>query len=276
MTGPQLRGHDEGAALPVRRRHLTRRGLQIALGVLWLLDGGLQAQPFMFTRDFATQLIAPLGQGQPGVVSGPVNFAARVIAQHPFAWNLMFVAAQLLLGVGLLLRRTARIALIASIVWALGVWYTGEGLSGLASGHASLLTGAPGSALLYAVLAAAAWPNGSRNAEAPAGWLVWAWVALWVGAAAYQLLPGQNNGSAVANLLSDAAGGSPTWLAPVDTSIANWVGRNGAVAVAALAVVEFLVGVTALSRKTRTWALTVGIVVSLAIWVIGQDLGQLY
>jgi hypothetical protein len=174
------------------------------------------------------------------------------------------------------MRRTARIALIASIVWALGVWYTGEGLSGLASGHASLLTGAPGSALLYAVLAAAAWPNGARNAEAPAGWLVWAWVALWIGAAAYQSLPGQNNGSAVANLLSDAAGGSPTWLAPVDTSVANWVGRNGAVAVAALAVVESLVGVTALSRKTRTWALTVGIVVSLAIWVIGQDLGQLY
>lgn len=264
------------AAPTVRRRQLNRRGLQIALGIFWLLDGGLQAQPFMFTRDFATQLVAPVGQGQPGVVSGPVNFAARVIAQHPFAWNLLFVAAQLLLGVGLLLRRTARIALIASIVWALGVWYTAEGLSGLASGHASLLTGAPGSALLYAVLAAAAWPNGTRNAEAPAGWLVWAWTALWVGAAVYQLLPGQNSGSAVASLLSDAAQGSPSWLAPVDTSIANWVGRNGALAVGALAVMEFLVGVTALSRKTRTWALALGIVVSLAIWVIGQDLGQLY
>jgi hypothetical protein len=27
---------------------------------------------------------------------------------------------------------------------------------------------------------------------------------------------------------------------------------------------------------TRTWALAVGLVLSIAIWVIGQDLGQLY
>src|SRR4051812_4608300 len=37
---------------------VTRRHLQIVLGLLWLLDGVLQAQPFMFTRDFATQTIA--------------------------------------------------------------------------------------------------------------------------------------------------------------------------------------------------------------------------
>ena len=50
------------------------RTLQIALGLLWLLDGVLQAQPFMFTSDFVTQVIAPVGQGQPGFVSGPVHW----------------------------------------------------------------------------------------------------------------------------------------------------------------------------------------------------------
>jgi hypothetical protein len=61
------------------------------------------------------------------------------------------------------------------------VWYFGEGLSGLASGHASLTTGVPGSALLLAVLAAAAW--------GPAPWLPFAWAVLWVGAAVFQALP---------------------------------------------------------------------------------------
>ena len=56
------------AELFARRRPSNRRHLQIALGVLWLLDGALQAQAFMFTRGFAVHVIAPAGQGQPGVV----------------------------------------------------------------------------------------------------------------------------------------------------------------------------------------------------------------
>jgi hypothetical protein len=275
ITRPELRRVHAIAALLARHRHITRRGIQVTLGALWLLDGALQAQPFMFTNGFATQVIAPVGQGQPRVVSGPVHFVSTVIGAHPFAWNLMFAGIQLLLGVGLLVRRTARIALAASIVWSLGLWYLGEGLSGLASGHASLLTGAPGSALLYAILAVAAWPSGTSD-RAPTRWLVWAWALLWVGAAAFQLAPGQNSGSDVASLLTANAGGAPHWPAQLDTSVANWVGHNGALAVYGLAAVEFLVGVAALSRRTRTWALAVGLVLSIAIWVIGQDFGLLY
>src|SRR4051812_49048131 len=67
-------------ALVARRRRVTRRGLQVVLGVLWLVDGALQAQPFMFTRGFAAQVIAPIGRDQPGVVSGPVHLASTIIA----------------------------------------------------------------------------------------------------------------------------------------------------------------------------------------------------
>ena len=274
-TRPQHRSVHAFGLLLARHRYLSRRGLQVALGVLWLLDAALQAQPFMFTRGFATQVIAPTGQGQPHLVSGPVEFVSTLVATHPFAWNLVFAGVQLLLGVGLLVRRTARVTLAASIVWALGLWYLGEGLSGLASGHASLLTGAPGSALLYAVLAAAAWPRVSSD-QAPARWLAWAWALLWVGAAAFQLAPGQNSGSAAASLLTGSAEEAPQWLAPLDTSVATWASHHGGLAVYGLAAVEFLVGVAALSRRTRTWALAVGFVLSIAIWVIGQDLGQLY
>jgi hypothetical protein len=273
-TRPQLGRVRPIFALLARRRPVTRRDLQVALGVLWLLDAALQAQPFMFTRGFATQVIAPVGQGQPGVVSGPVHLASEVIAAHPVAWDLLAAGTQLLIGVGLLVRRTARFALIASIGWALSIWYLGEGLSGLASGHASLLTGEPGAALLYAILAAAAWPR-SASEQAPASWLTPAWALLWVGGAGFQLLPGQNTGPALAGLTA-SAGGDPHWLASLDTSVASWASRNGALAVSALAATEFLVGVGALSRRTRTWAVAVGLVLSIAIWVIGQDLGQLY
>jgi hypothetical protein len=258
-----------------RRRPLTRRDLQLALGVLWLLDAALQAQPFMFTRRFATQLIAGVGQGQPGFVSGPVHLGSVVIAASPVAWNVLFAGTQLLLGIGLLVRRAARFTLVASIGWALGIWYVGEGLSGMASGHASLLTGAPGSALLYAILAAAAWPRESSE-KPPAPWLLRAWSALWIGGAILQLLPPQSTGAGVAGLLSASAGAAPHWLAGLDTSLASWASRNGTLAVSAAAGIPFLVGIGALLPRTRTAALAAGLVLSIVIWIFGQDLGQVY
>ena len=227
------------------RSRVTRRDLQVALGLLWLFDAALQAQPFMFTRGLATQVMAAAAQGQPGFVAEPGQWASTVVGAHPLAWNLPIVAIQLLIGVGLLVPRTARLALAASIVWALGIWYFGEGLSGLASGNASLITGAPGSALLYAVLATAAWPRVDGSCEDPARWLRFAWAALWVGGALLETLPSQSSG-------------------------------HGALAVTLLAEAQALIGIGVLSRATRTAAVAAGLVLALAFWVLGQHAGGLF
>ncbi|MDX6511391.1 MAG: hypothetical protein QOE36_895, partial [Gaiellaceae bacterium] len=136
LTGTQVLG---GADLSLRRLALavphvgvTRRTLQVVLGLFWLLDGALQLQPFMLGTGFARQVIAPLAAGQPHFVAGPVHWAANLVAAHPVAWDVPFAAVQLLIGLGLLAPRTARLALAASLPWALGVWFFGEGLSGLA------------------------------------------------------------------------------------------------------------------------------------------------
>jgi hypothetical protein len=263
-------------ALLARRHPITRRDLQVALGVFWLLDGALQAQPFMFTRGFATQVLAPVGEGQPGFVSAPVHWASTLIAGHPVAWNVPFAVVQLLLGVGLLVPRTARLTLAASIAWALGVWYLGEGLSGLASGHASLITGAPGSALIYALLAGAAWPRQDGSREGPAPWLPFAWAALWVGAAVFQALPGQNTGAAVASALTAGTSGAPAWLASLDNSAGAWAAHHGLLLVILMVAAEALIGVGALARRTKTPSLALGLVLTLALWVLGQHLGALY
>jgi len=247
---------------------VTRRRLQIALGLLWLLDGALQLQPFMLGPGFATQVVAPAGDGQPQFVAGPLHWSASVIAAHPVAWDVPFASVQLLIGLGLLVPRTARVALAASTAWALGVWYFGEGLSGIASGHASLLTGAPGAALLYAVLAVAAWPGHGRADAAPGRWLPRAWAVLWIGGAVFQALPGQNTGKAVAAGLS-APGG-------FDVRAGAWISRHGTPAVVALVAVEATIGLAALSRRTRMVAAAAGFVLATAIWVLGQDLGRLY
>jgi hypothetical protein len=101
-------------AAPVRFR-VTRRGIQIVLGLLWLLDGLLQFQPAMLTPKFAFEVIAPAGAGQPGFISGPVGDVARIISHQPVIMDVSSGLIQLALGAGILYARTTRRALVASV-----------------------------------------------------------------------------------------------------------------------------------------------------------------
>ena len=258
---------------------ITRRGIQIVLGLLWILDGFLQFQPAMLTRQFATQVIAPAGQGQPAFVSWPVNEAARIILHQPAIADVGFGLIQLALGVGILHPRTVRWALAASVVWALSVWYLGEGLGGLFGGGASLLTGAPGAALLYAVVAMATSPRQENNAgdQQPARWAAVAWAVLWLGGALLQVLPARNTNASISMSLAMNASGAPAWFAAIDDRLAALVPKPGVGIVVDLVVLQAFVGIGVLmARRTRWVAVILGTSLSLVYWVAGQDMGQFW
>lgn len=253
-----------------------RRWPHLALGAVWLLDAALQFQPYMFTRGFATQILAPAGPGSPALVAGTVSAAARLVAASPVAFNAVFAVVQLAIGAGLLWRRTARLALAASIAWALGVWALGEGLGGLLTGSASPVTGAPGAALLYALIAVLAWPSvsrtgsGQRRAER-AGRISWA--VLWVGSAALLLQPASLAAGALRGAVAGQAGGEPGWVAGLDRVTAAAIGSHGTAVSVALAVAFALIGAGVLVPRTARLALAAGAVAALAMWAAGQDFG---
>lgn len=175
---------------------LTRRRLQVALGTLWLLDGGLQFQPFMFSRGFLTQVIEPAAAGQPRIVVVGILGAAHLMSRRLALYNSGAVTIQILIGVRLLFLRTVKPALLASFGWALGVWAFGEGFGLLLTGQASLLTGAPDAVVIYVLAGVLIWPAG-RPAHGCVvsqgllndlgGRLMWA--NLWLGFAALSVLP---------------------------------------------------------------------------------------
>ena len=260
----------------------TRRGVQFTLGVLWLLDAALQLQPFMFTADFARQVLAPAGQGQPAWVAAPTDYFAGLIAGHPAPLNTGFALVQLALGIGFLLPRLVRPAIVGSLAWAFGIWWFGEGLGGLATGHASLVTGAPGAVVLYVVLALAAWPATDHRdppdpAEAAvAGWFPAAWAVLWIGGALLQLLPSQRGTAALHDQLG-STDGVPGWLASLHHLAANVLRHGGEAPFIALVALMALVGLAGLAgRPWRTAAAAVGAIAAVAFWVLGQNVGQLY
>lgn len=258
---------------------VSRRGVQLALAGLWLLDGALQCQPYMFTRDFADQVITPAGNGQPAVVSAPLHWAAQAIGAHPIGINAAFAAVQILLGLGLLWRRTVRVALAGSIGWGLGVWWLGEGAGGLASGHAMLLTGAPGAALLYAVLAAVAWP---RPAESdthriqPSRWAVPAWVTVWSLGVVFDLLPGQRNATSIASGLSDSAAAVPHWLAAPGRSVAHVTDHHLGYLIVLIALQALIAAGALIGGSARRVSVAVGCTLAAAYWAFGQGFGQMF
>lgn len=212
-----------------------------ALGLLWLLDAALQFQPYMFTSAFVKDVIEPAAAGNPSFVAGPVTWAAHLMGQHIALYNALFATTQLLIAVGLFVPRTRKLALGGSVVYALIVWYLGEGLGGILTG-ASPLAGVPGGVVLYALTALLLWPADNRQ-KAPAfngklgknGALV-AWATLWLSFSYYFVLPANRAARAMAHLFAASGAGEPGWLRAVETALANGTGNGGAQASLVLAV----------------------------------------
>jgi hypothetical protein len=276
-------GPSSATTVPADRSLLTRRSLRLALGILWLLDGVLQLQPYMFTKGFALKIITPVAAGQPFFVAAPVRWNAALIGTHPALFNGVFAGVQLALGIGLLLSRTSRAALVASVFWAGGVWYVGEGLGGLVGGHVSALAGAPGAALLYGILALAAWPgrqlpwpDAPKSPRRPPRWILRVWASLWIGFAALNLLPG-NGSSAIQSDLSSSASTVSPWLGNLDHWMADVVHGAGAGAGALLVAAQLSIGLLSLGRgRLQRAALWSGLVLALLYWAGGQSFGQLF
>ena len=140
---------------------LSRKTLQRILGVLWLFDGIIQLFPQMWTMNMVNGVMKPMLDGQPGFIEPSLQFIINQTTLHLVEVNLLISVVQILLGLGFLLLpdRWVKWLVFASIVWAVIVWYGGEGMSMLLTGQASILTGAPGAVLLYSLLGLAVYPR---------------------------------------------------------------------------------------------------------------------
>lgn len=250
----------------------TARAGQIALGALWLADGALQFQPYMFGRSFVTGVLLPSAEGQPGFIGSPISWVAHLIEPRVALFNACAATLEVLIGAGLLCRRTVRPALCVSFVWAAGVWFGGEGLGMLFTGAASPLTGAPGAALLYVIAGLMCWP-GSRG-QGPVGdrSARLAWGALWIGSAVLWLFPGQH---AIEDAIASAPSGAG-WLTRIlETASTATAGRGTTIAIALAAASAAIALAVVCGWHARAF-LALALALSLLYWVLGQGLGGIF
>jgi hypothetical protein len=259
---------------------VTRRRLEIALGCLWLLDGLLQFQPYMFTRSFFQDILGMANMGLPGVVGDWDYRAANILGSHFVLWNAAFATLQVLLGIGLLRRSSARAALAISIPWSLAVWVLGEGFGAMFMPGTGLLTGAPGAALLYALLALLLWPRhddvgGSVADHGLLGPRVAgiSWAAVWIGSALLELEAVNHAPSVPAAQLTNTGQGEPSFIASINHWFGSVVGGQGLLFAIAVGTTGLLVGAGIFVPKTRRLAIGLGLVAAVYFGTAGQDLG---
>ena len=260
--------HEEGWTAPdVRRR------LQLVLAGIWLLDALLQFQAFMFSKDFS-QLLGATAGGNPAFIADPINWSAKIIADHPAGTNAIFAFIQLAIGLGIAWRPTVKLALGASILWALGVWWFGEGLGGVLNGAGGPVNGAPGAVIIYALLAVLLWPGvADRAAPFVAGRFTGAnvaralWLVLWGSLAYMALLPATRAPKALGGMVSGMASGQPGWLASLDNHLGAFGNSHGPAVAVVLAVVLALVAVSVyLPHPAARTGIVLAIVTAAFIW----------
>lgn len=147
---------------------VSQRGLRSALGILWLIDGLLQLQPRMFTPSMVDSILWPTLEGQPAPIAASLHPIITVLAQHLTLTNVLIAIIECEIGLFLLAGLWIRGTVIVSLVWSLLVWVGGEGLGMIFTGQSSILTGAPGGVLLYALLGLLVYPRKTSSPRAAA------------------------------------------------------------------------------------------------------------
>lgn len=270
----------------------TQRTLQIILGLFWLLDAGLQFQPFMFRSSFTTTYLLNNARNQPDVVRWIITNVGHFVGPHVAVWNTFFALIQVAIGAGLLFRRTVRPALVVSFFWAFGVWFFGEGLGLIFTGAASALTGAPGSVFIYGLIGLMAWPRSrtSRVTEQPVGMASSAagqgiggattpllvWVGYWSLAAVLFLLPNNRTSTSVSSAITGMSSGEPSAYSHFLTSFGNQFGSGGLWTTWLFAIAALIVGFGPLLFRRPTPFLAAGGLLSAFFWVSGQGLGGIF
>jgi spore coat protein A len=270
---PQVAGSPAvwaGAARRYLASDLTR-GVQTMLGLIWILDGLLQFQPFMYSNQWITEL-GSMAAGQPQWLATSISWATGIAGANLPVFNTLFALTQIALGVGLIYRPTVRVASGASLAWSVFVWWFGEAFGMLFMNTANPLTGAPGAVVLYALIALLVWPTGRPGGLLGARGARTTWTILWVAMGWLWLQAANSGDNSVSNAIASAPTGA-TWLSSLLTATAHATEGIGQPIALLAAGVSALIGVGVGLRWHSRPLLWAAIILSAIYWVFGQAFG---
>jgi cytochrome oxidase Cu insertion factor (SCO1/SenC/PrrC family) len=280
------------SAAPAWREPRARKVLRIGFGLLWLLDGLLQAQPQM--AGGMPSVLQQTADGSPSWVADMVNWGANLWSYHPIAAAASTVWIQVGIGLWLIFAVrgwSVRLAALSSVAWGLIVWSFGEAFGTILAPGLTVLFGAPGAVLLYVAAGALlllpqrTWerPQPGRLILAGSGvfFLAMALLQAWPGRGFWQGKLAGQPGSLTAMIQAMASTPQPRVLEVIVSGFGNFTESHGfavnLVAVISLAAAgaAFCVSAARSDARLARIAVIVAAVFCLADWVLVEDLGFL-
>ncbi len=260
----------------------SRRFLQLSLGSIWILDAFLQLQPYMLNTNFLPQSLLSSAAMLPSILREPIYIMQDIVAAHIIFWDLLLAIVQFVIGIGIIWPRTTKIALAISVVWAVSIWYGGEGMGGIFAKGASVFFGAPGAALLYAVLALIIWPKNIEGKTLIEASLVPSiisrgiWMTIWIGGAFLPLLPWNSPYGVMKYNFLSLPHSEPKWLVLLDRNFESFSLAYCNEITIFLLLVMVLIGINiAMDVNPKLWV-KISIFFSVISWVLGQNFGGIF
>jgi hypothetical protein len=250
------------------------RTVQSVLGVIWLLDGGLQFQSFMYSHGFI-QSITSQAPGQPGWVSSSLLWGAHIAGKDLTLWNTLFALTQVAIGLGLLYRPTVKPALILCFGWSLFVWWFGEAFGMLFMNMAQPLSGAPGGVILYTLVGLVAWPNGKPGGLLGIRGTRVLWATLWLLMAYLWLLQASSSANAIHDMINAAPSGM-SWLSSLQDGFASITKGNGLIFALIFAALSAVIAIGVGFNRYAKELLILSVVINVLFWLVGQGLGGIF
>ncbi len=262
--------------------HPTRYdAVQAGLGLLWLLDGLLQAQPDM-SSELLSNIVVPMFSTLPSPIVRLLEPLVVFFSEYPVTFDLLLMWTQITLGLLLLFARSIRLqrfALQVSLVWGLGVWVVGEGMGAMYGTGVTWLAGSPGAALFYMAAAALllqgreSWRDGRVARE-----LRWLFACLWLWGALVQAWPANgfwNAGGIAQPLASMAAMPQPHVLSALLYGCARLFAAHPVLWNGILVGVMLLLAVGNVIASRHPMLLYATCAWLVFTWMFGQDFGVL-
>lgn len=269
---------------------LSQQRLRQILGLIWIVDGLLQLQPQMFTMNMINGVMVPMSQGQPGLITRNLHWITQVTTHNLTLVNIVITVVQVSIGVLLFTGVYVRQTVIASAIWALVVWYGGEGMSMLLTGQASVLTGAPGAVLLYPLIGFAVYPRDDASNHVTSSNYVglisrrqlrYIFGALWIFLALLQLQPywwdhGQIS-QAILGMVG-MGGWNTTLIDPTLTGLSSRLAAEEVLLNVVLIAVCLAIGIGLLVADDRNLPpiLVATVLVSFVIWWFTEAFGGIF
>jgi cytochrome oxidase Cu insertion factor (SCO1/SenC/PrrC family) len=289
---PGARASDGGPAAAASARApepAWRMVLRIGFGLLWLLDGILQAQPQMAVG-LPSRVIEPIAATSPPWVQHVVNWAGTTWSYHPLQAAASAVWIQIGIGIWMLVASRgvlSRFSGVAAVAWGLVVWVFGEAFGGVFAPGLTWLFGAPGAALIYVVAGALiALPDGAWQTRRLGRIMVTGIGLFLIGMAVLQAWPGRGfwqgtSHAAPGTLAAMTASMAPT---PQPHLFATWIlaftGFDEAHGFAVNLVAVIVLAATGAAFLSARPALIRPVLIAFAVfcaadWVLIQDFGFL-